>query len=311
LTFAELNKHEFLELYEQNTVDQLAVMLGVNRRTVQQWRARIEAMGDPFLGSIKQGAIAFPGNIGREYNQALEIESERLIVLGDVELPSHDIDTLETVLAVAKKFDVKTLVLNGDFLHLDSFSKFARAQVYKLAFREELDAAFISLQVFLQTFKKIYYLSGNHERRINHATEGNVSIGLFLEQMKDVTYSEYSHLDLKSGGKEWLVCHPRNFSVVPLSVPTRIADTRHCNVLVGHNHRLSLGRDKSGQYYVVDGGHARNEAFTSYKALNVTCHPAWNPGFVLIDKGIPFLIDKENRDFWLSIELPKNGKRSK
>jgi hypothetical protein len=178
-----------------------------------------------------------------------------------------------------------------------------------LAFGEELDAAFISLQVFLQTFEEIYYITGNHERRINHATDGNVNIGLFLEQMKGVTYSEYSHLTLWSGGEEWFICHPKNFSIVPLSVPTKIADVKHTHVLVGHNHRLSLGRDKSGKFYVVDGGHARNEAFTSYKALNVTCHPAWNPGFVFIDKGVPFLIDDHNAPFWLSIDLSKESNR--
>jgi hypothetical protein len=311
LTFSGLNQHEFMELYEQKTVPELAAILGVNTRTVQRWRAKIEAAENPLLFDTNGSAIAFPENVGPEYNKAIKIQSNKVLLLGDAEIPDHDSEVFEAAIAIARKFDIKDLILTGDLIALDSFSKWMRAQVYQLAFREELDPMIMTIKVFLQTFDRIKYISGNHERRLNHAVDGHINIGDFLTNIPGLEFSEYAYLDLKSGDQDWLVCHQKNFSVVPLSVPTKIAEVRQKNIWCAHNHRLAKGKDKSGRYHVVEGGHCRSVSHTAYKMLQVTTHPDWNAGFGMIINGYPHLVDKESLDFWLSIDLPSNGKSKK
>jgi hypothetical protein len=311
LTFSDLNQHEFMELYEQKTVPELAVILGVNIRTIQRWRAKIEAAENPLTFDTNGSAIAFPENVGPEYNKAISLKSDRVLLLGDAEIPDHSQKIFEAAIAIAKKFGLKDLIITGDLIALDSFSKWMRAQVYQLAFREELDPMIITIKVFLQTFDRIIYISGNHERRLNHAVDGHINIGDFLTNIPGLEFSEYAYCNLRSGNRDWLICHQKNFSVVPLSVPTKISEVRQKNVWCAHNHRLAAGKDKSGKYHVVEGGHCRSVNHTAYKMLQVTCHPEWNAGFGMIINGYPYLIDEENLDFWLSIELPSDKKFDK
>jgi hypothetical protein len=294
-----------MEFFTTKTIDEIAVLYGVNSRTVQRWHARLLAEEKNNTGD----AIAFPENVGPEYNKAINIESDKVLLLGDAEIPDHDSDMFEAAIAIAKKFDIKDLIITGDLIALDSFSKWMRAQVYQLAFKEELDPMMITIKVFLQTFDRIKYISGNHERRLNHAVDGHINIGDFLQGIPGLEFSEYAYCNLKSGDRDWLVCHQKNFSVVPLSVPSRICEVRQKNVWCAHNHRLAAGKDKSGRFHLVEGGHCRSVNHTAYKMLQVTCHPEWNAGIGMIMDGYPYLVDKENLDFWLSIELPKNGKK--
>lgn len=306
MTFAELNKHEFMEFFSNKTVAQIARSLGVNVRTVQRWRARIEAEDDP----IVDGAIAFPENAGPEFNKAISLQANKVLLLGDAEIPDHDATVFEAAIKIAVKFGIKILIITGDLIALDSFSKWMRAQVYQLAFKEELDPMLLTLKVFLQTFDRIIYFSGNHERRLNHAVDGHINIGDFLQNIPGLEFSEYAYCYLKSGDRDWMICHQKNFGTVPMQVPRRICETRHMNIWCAHNHRLGWAKDPSAKYYLVEGGHCRSEEHTAYKMLQVTAHPMWNPGFGMIIDGNPYLVDKENLDFWLSLELPANGKKN-
>jgi hypothetical protein len=55
-----------------------------------------------------------------------------------------------------------------------------------------------------------------------------------------------------------------------------------------------MSRDKSGRYWIVDGGCIRNPLKTAYKRMTINTFPAWNPGFVVIKDGVPILISEES-----------------
>jgi hypothetical protein len=78
------------------------------------------------------------GEMGREriptsnypsYNEPLEMTSEAVLVLPDVEAPFHHAEFLSRVLELAEAWNVKDCILAGDALHLDTFSSFNKPWV--------------------------------------------------------------------------------------------------------------------------------------------------------------------------------------
>ena len=302
MQFKDVDRAEFALDWETMSVATMAQKYGAHGRTVQYWAKQI-GLPSRAAGIRTDAAIAFPANAGEDYDQAIKVKADRAVIIGDCEIPDHSISGMENVIKVARKFDIKTLIINGDFVALDSFSKWAKSQINKVFFKQELGAALISLEVFLQTFDNIYYISGNHELRLPHMIDGQISVGSFLNQLAGVEFSEYAHCELKSGTRDWLVCHQKNFSIVPLSVPAKLAVARQKSVWAAHNHRLAWGYDPSGIHCLVEGGHLRDDKKTHYKQLRVTTHPMWNSGFGMCIDGMPYLVDKNNLDFWMSIQV--------
>jgi len=221
------------------------------------------------------------------------------MVLGDVEVPFHSTDTLEMACALARKYELDTLIINGDLIALDCFSTWVRNTAYKLTFKNEIEPTLEILKIFLNIFKQVYIITGNHERRLARKLDGEITIGEFFSNIAGVTFSEYSYCVLNSSGKEILVCHQDNYSKQPLAVARELASIYHKNVIAGHTHHLAQGYDKSGRYWVVDGGCCRDVKYTEYKSIRVNTFPKWNNGVVMVINGSPFLVDECNADFWL------------
>jgi predicted phosphodiesterase len=301
LKFEDLDKIAFLAFRKTHSQTETARYFGTNERSVRNWERKL-GTNPGERAAISKDAIAFPAPaehdclVGREI-----IYSDRCIVISDAEIPDHSVEIFEAVISIAQKFGIKDLIINGDLVALDSMSAWAKAVVRKVFFREELEASQRAVQVFLQTFDRIFWHSGNHERRLNHKVDGELSIGDFFVHFAGVKFSEYSSCILKSGGQDIFITHQKNYGSIPLSVPRKMFSTKLMNILCGHSHHLAMSYDPSGRYWLVEGGHCRNAQNTVYKQMRDTTHPEWNPGFVMIDKGRPYLIDHNNLDFWLSV----------
>jgi predicted phosphodiesterase len=210
---------------------------------------------------------------------------------------------LEQGLDLAQKFDLQVLIINGDFVALDSFSTWARSAVYKLAFREdEKEPALEILRVFLNHFPRIVLTTGNHERRLAHRMDGQITIGDFFRGIANVEYSEYAYCYLESGGRKILVCHADNYSRQPLVVPRELAAIHHMPIISGHCHHLAQGYDRSGKNWIVEGGSARSPERTHYKATRINLFPNWNLGGVFVIDGNPYLFNKENFNFYMNLD---------
>jgi predicted phosphodiesterase len=264
---------------------EMAARYSCNERTVRKWKTK-------YRGS-------FPGPIGETYNKYPIVESDRTLILSDIEVPCHDPEVLEQALEIAKKYSLDTLIINGDFVALDSFSMWARSAVYKLAFKDEKEPALEILKVFLSHFSHIIITTGNHERRLAHKMDGHITIGDFFHNLTGVEYSEYAFCYLKSGGKTILVCHQDNYARKPLTVASDLCAIHHMPIISGHCHHLAQGYDRSGKYWIVDGGSARSPEHTRYKATRINLFPNWCLGFCFVIKGVPFLVDKNNFDFYM------------
>jgi predicted phosphodiesterase len=302
LQFKDIDKNEFAIDWETMSVATMAQKYGAHGRTIQYWAKQI-GLPSRAAGIRTEAAIAFPANAGEEYNDFIRLTAEKCIIIGDVEIPDHDIEMLEMVVTTAKRLEIDTLIINGDFIAMDSLSKWARVNAFRLMLRDEVKLAEIALQAFMQTFKQIKYVTGNHERRLPKMIDGELSLKDILKDIPGLEFSEYPYLRLTSGETEILVCHQKEYSRVPLAAPLRTCSSRHINVWSGHCHRMAFGWDPSGKYWLVEGGHCRSEPHTLYKRMEITSHPVWNSGFGMIINGVPYLIDRNNFDFWLNRPL--------
>lgn len=303
MQFKDIDQQEFtVAWHAYPNLDTLAKQYGAHVRTIQHWARRLDLPPRP-AGPSKDPTIAFPENPGPEYSDFIRLKQDRVIIIGDCEIPDHDVEMFEYVVAAANHFSIDTLIINGDFVSNDAFSKWARVHAYRLMFRDQVDITAITLKVFLQTFKRIIYLPGNHERWLPKAVDGELTMKDILGEIEGLEISDYPYLYLTSAGEEIYVCHQREYRRIPLSAPMAICSSRHIHTWCGHTHRQCFGWDPSGKYWLIEGGHCRSEPHTLYKRMEVTSHPKWNSGFGMIIDGFPYLLDRHNFDFWLGVKL--------
>ena len=122
----------------------------------------------------------FPKSKTPDYTNYEIIAEDKVMVIGDVEIPDHDSEILKMAYDIAVKYDIKTLIINGDLMAVDSFSRWARDMAAEPDFiADEYMPTREILTLFLRQFDRIIWCSGNHERRLPHYVEGRFSIGFF------------------------------------------------------------------------------------------------------------------------------------
>jgi predicted phosphodiesterase len=283
---------QFIKDANEMDDDALAARYEVSHRTLRRWRQKIKESENDIITN------AFPESPSPQYLDYLKLEYEAVIVLGDCEIPDFDREIFSMVTMLAEKLEIRALIINGDFVALDSFSAWPKDNPQSTSFERDLGLAIDSIKVFLNTFDTVNYIIGNHERRLAKQNKGQNNMGLYMRHLFGLEYSNYPYCELTSGGKEILVCHQEDYSRVPLAVPRRLAAVYDKNILCGHTHALESGWSDNGKHWIACGGHARDETRTMYKCMKVASNPRWQSGFSLIYRGNLFLINKQNFDFF-------------
>lgn len=272
---------------------ELGEKYNISIRTVGNYKAKYRQQGNTV------GSAGIPKPLGRSFNDQLRLELPSFVVISDCEIPDHDPTWFELVIDVAEKWGVDSLVINGDFVAFDSLSSWMRQLARHTTLEDELKVTKQALRAFRETFNNVYYLMGNHERRLPHAIEGQLSLASQLKDVEGVIVSDYPYCWIESSGKHYLVCHQDNYSRIPLAVPLQLSNIYQYHIIAGHTHRLAEGYSKSGEHRLIEGGHMRDLDKTAYKALRLNTHPAWTQGFVLVLDGIPWALDREKAYFFL------------
>ena len=238
----------------------------------------------------------FPESPTQDYNGNIQITCPSAIVIGDCEIPDHDREIFAMAVEMAHRLSIRTLIINGDFIEADAFSKWPKISDTGQKFPVEIDLARATIKEFLKYFNEIYVTSGNHERRLARGTSGAVWLNMLMEGQPQMQISEYAHMIMETPAGTWLICHPANYSRIPLSTARELAAIKQCHILAAHNHHLSMGHDRSGKWWIVDGGCCRNPEKTGYKQMNINTFPQWIPGFTIIKDGIPMIVSKKTFD---------------
>lgn len=153
----------------------------------------------------------------------------------------------------------------------------------------------MQLQILVDTFDRVYFCRGNHEKRWIDMNLGMVGMEeLFymtgITEGYEITLDD--HMRLKSGKENWLLAHPRNFRQTPLSVARDLASKYRMNVVSAHGHQWTQGADRSGHYLCLDGGGMFDASELEYLRCT-SCYPAVQGGYYIIAGGVPVPVKNE------------------
>lgn len=227
------------------------------------------------------------------------------MVVGDVHVPYTDWGFAQRVGMVAKKqFRAKKnrrLIIGGDFFNFDAFSSYT-AMVSTPSWREERDAAKAVMDEWLEVFSEIYYIMGNHDRRIQKFTLGafdeNDLLSLIGVSRERVFMSGFGYCEVDCHGQKYRITHPKNYSVQQLNVADTLAQKHQCHILSFHEHHLALGWDRYKNNLVINGGWLGDESQLAYVSLDDSKSPRMARGFAMLKDGSPYLFGEAPFTDW-------------
>lgn len=302
-------EQEFIDDCARLGVGTLMVKYNRARSTIKEWR----------LDLFRQGKLLWwPGIRVHAEPTELELHVEYegdCMVISDLEVPHHDVRTVGYLVAVAMKFGIKTLVIAGDFLALDSESYWPTEEgMEERTLADEKWSGRDVLEALFEWFDYIIIIKGNHEQRGTKKRELGLIQDLRYQwgDLGELEISLYKWCIVHSEGETFRIEHFGNYSKVPGSVARERAIIENAHVLGGHTHHCSWSVASNGKHLAIDLGHGTNEDTRYYKTVNgTTRHPKWVKGFAMIRGGYlhQFPTDFTDWDLWLrDMKLKGAGK---
>jgi predicted phosphodiesterase len=229
--------------------------------------------------------------------------SNNIALTSDWHIPFHDEVMVERLFDSAREHGTKDIAIVGDFFDCDNVSKFNSIteadQTNKITFKGECKKVGNVLKRVLNVFDHVYICRGNHEKRWSDLNGGAVGVKqlfeLALPGIEDgkwhdrITITSDDHMYLNQDGRRWLLCHPKNFRITPLSVARELAGKYLSDVFMAHGHGFCQGRDRSGNFTCLDGGGLFERAALEY-TRETSCHPMTCSGYYILKEGkvIPY-----------------------
>lgn len=232
----------------------------------------------------------------------------------DFHIPCHDNALIDYMIGVCKDLNIKKLAIDGDYLDCDNLSIFTSTtesnRDTSITWKAEKDEGRKVMTHLLDWFDEIYICAGNHENRIIALTGGKEGFkDIILAMMpRNITIEDYEkrvhvtiddfmilhHKYRDEYGEEkiqdWRLCHPKNFSILPLRVARALAAKFEMNIHMAHGHNLLMGRNISGKYICIEGGGLFDREALEY-TCRTTTHPVMRSGFFILKNGEPLQFD--------------------
>lgn len=241
------------------------------------------------------------------YDSPPVLETDDVLVMGDIEAPFHDAAWCSEVVALAARWGIKNVILAGDFIHFDSISTFAKKMASEddepePDITDEILATVKVIDTLLDTFDNVLAILGNHEARLTRRLAVRTRTTLLrhilgyrieegagnkAERLEIVPY--YHAIVHSSDDQKWLVTHPKNESVIPVRVASRMADIERINTIAAHGHDWGHTTSASGYYAAACGCCADHERL-SYVALRKSLRPRMQRGAWILRNGRPYLL---------------------
>lgn len=214
----------------------------------------------------------------------------------DWHLPITNYAVAEDLVENAIRYDAtKWLVIAGDFFNFDALSDYYPKQD-TAGLEQELWAASEVVSRLLDVFDRVVITKGNHDIRLlkalgfklkfEHAITQILNIDKGKLERLTVTGRDYVIVETELG--EWRICHTKQYAKASLAVPARIADRYQQHVAGAHRHHHAIGFSPSGKMIVELGG-LHDESRTEYLQEWSTDFPKWQPGYMLLHQGSPYL----------------------
>lgn len=223
------------------------------------------------------------------------------IVSPDWHIPLHDTSMVNILIGCAKKEKIDQLIIPGDFFHMENFGSYLPHQP-EAAFEVEREEGNKIMKTLLRTFDCVYLGWGNHDYRLTRALGYKHSFsecmkwmfdGLSNDELSRVILTDLDYMIYKptAVANPIRVCHPTNFSAIPLTIPRKLAMKYSTGVLSAHSHHLSLGIAPNGKDLIMEAGGLFSKEKTEY-IQRTTANHEWVSGFIMFKFGQPHLISK-------------------
>ena len=184
----------------------------------------------------------------KEVEDPYIVSGQRVGIISDVHVPSHDKVALEATLRYLKRKEIDTLIINGDFMDFYAISNHDKDKMRQITFADELEEGRLILSQIRRYFGPsvaIIYQEGNHEERyarfLPRELAGSKVRGSSIREQLDL----HEHNIIWVGDRRGIdlgklrVYHGHEIRASGVN-PTRamIMKAMH-NVIVGHLHRQS------------------------------------------------------------------------
>jgi predicted phosphodiesterase len=229
--------------------------------------------------------------------QPYDLKAKRLLVLSDIHIPYHNIESLTCAFDFAKSEKPDAILLNGDTLDFFGLSRFSKDPKAR-SFAHELKTFKAFMDVLKKTFDaKIYFKIGNHEERYFHFLwmKAHEIVGVEEFELENIIKSRAEGIEIikdkriiKAGDLNIIHGHEFGGSVFsPVNVARGLFLRGKVSAMQGHNHQTSehTESDMNGNITTTWSLGCLCELNPAYLPIN-----KWNRGFSIVD------IDGQNFD---------------
>jgi hypothetical protein len=220
----------------------------------------------------------------------MNVTQNKVAIAADWHIPLYDSWYANEFIQESRNRGIKDLILAGDFFNFDALSAYDPKQ-HEAGLENELVEATAVMGVLMETFDRIYYLWGNHDARMHKALGFAIQFreamrmvfgSLGEELLYKIQFSNLDHMWVTQGDIPWYICHPQNYTRIPLSTARAIASKVNANVITAHSHHCAVGYAVNGEYIVAEAGGLFDRHKTAYLQRSTT-FPTWNQGYVFLE----------------------------
>jgi predicted phosphodiesterase len=221
--------------------------------------------------------------------EPFKINAQRLLVLSDIHIPYHSVNSLTIAFDWAKKQKPDAILLNGDTLDFFGLSRYAK-DPKKRSFSSELESFKDFITILKKTFDaKIYFKIGNHEERYEHylwMKAGELS-GIDDFELANIIKARAEGIEIiadkrimKAGELNIIHGHEYFGSFSPVNIARGLFTKGKVSAMQGHNHQTSehTEADMNGKITTTWSVGCLSELHPMYMPLN-----KWNHGFAFIE----------------------------
>jgi predicted phosphodiesterase len=228
----------------------------------------------------------------------VNLAGDNWMITCDWHVPQTDWALVERMVAVAKKHNVRRMVIAGDFFDQGQFSRYASV-IPPTPWSVERDAAHLIMDWLLGNFDEIVITMGNHDRRLIKWADAALDIkdvwgDIVTDRRVHVTQYGWCTITTsrtRDDGRPivWRATHPKNYSQIRGKVGGDIADMYDMSVISGHEHHTALTKSRSGRHWAMSLGGLYDPAKISYAVLDDGLSTRMAPSFGMLLDGYPYL----------------------
>ena len=219
-----------------------------------------------------------------DLDKELHILAPTVGVLSDIHCPIHSEKWLLQAITAFKLFDVKHVIVNGDFLDANQISRHAGSYYRRKGeLADDFNAAESVLKLLVDTFDHVYFDMGNHDMRLLHKFAGEVGVSRIWKMFGDhegkVTVTSRSYCKVN---ENVTVCHPRQYSRIRGSLAQKLSQRWQRSILTGHQHHSTMSSSPDGKWQACDVGAIVDVELQDYVRNELSDHVEPQNGFAII-----------------------------